>query len=56
MFGVHEEWSCEERTEVAVLLSTVPNNRMTKIVKKMKTYSHKFSMSLHLHILLLSYY
>ena len=35
-FGVHQEGLCEEHTEVAVLLTTVPSNKMTKIVQKLK--------------------
>jgi hypothetical protein len=32
---VYIEWLCKELTEV-VVLSNVPNNKMTKIVKKLK--------------------
>jgi hypothetical protein len=36
VFGVHQEWPCEELTEVVVLLTAVPNNKMIKIVQNLK--------------------
>jgi hypothetical protein len=56
VFGVHQQRLREELTVVVVVLvTTVPNNKMTKIVQKLRPILILFSMSVHLHILPLSH-